>query len=168
VATAARPKVPKRRTGTDCSVVAMKQGTTRPAEGQVIARWIGSTDNGSNPARLQVKFGPYWQICSSQPSSSHQARRFYTARVNPVDLVCWAPVARNQLWDGTGAGLATPIRPGGCFQDPCRRHDFIEEYGITFPGTGAETGFRAHRSESAMRRRPSTCPKPTSRRLSDR
>jgi hypothetical protein len=45
--TAARPKVPKRRLGAHCLVVAMKRGNARGAKGVGHQRWIGSTGVGS-------------------------------------------------------------------------------------------------------------------------
>ena len=44
-----RPKVPKRRAGADCSVVAMKRGNARGAKGAGHRVVIGSTGNGMNP-----------------------------------------------------------------------------------------------------------------------
>src|SRR5580698_10311748 len=45
--TAARPKVPMRRLGAPCLVVAMKRGNARGAKGVGHQRWIGSTGVGS-------------------------------------------------------------------------------------------------------------------------
>src|SRR6516162_3314467 len=45
----ARPKVPKRRLGADCSVVASKRGNARGAKGAGHRHWRGSTGNGRNP-----------------------------------------------------------------------------------------------------------------------
>lgn len=45
--TAARPKVPMRRLGAHCLVVAMKRGNARGAKGVGHQRWIGSTGVGS-------------------------------------------------------------------------------------------------------------------------
>src|SRR5499433_4154918 len=45
----ARPKVPKRRLGADCSVVVMKRGNARGAKGAGYRHWRGSTGNGRNP-----------------------------------------------------------------------------------------------------------------------
>src|SRR4029077_16796582 len=45
--TTARPKVPMRRLGAHCLVVAMKQGNARGAKGVGHQRWIGSTGVGS-------------------------------------------------------------------------------------------------------------------------
>jgi len=42
----ARPKVPMRRGGADCFVVAMKRGNARGAKEAGHRRWIGSTDVG--------------------------------------------------------------------------------------------------------------------------
>src|SRR5215472_13974954 len=46
----ARPKVPMRRRGADCSVVVMKRGgcNARGAKGAGHRRWVGSTGNGRN------------------------------------------------------------------------------------------------------------------------
>jgi hypothetical protein len=49
VATTARPKVPMRRIGADCSVVVMKRGNARGAKGAGHRRRIGSTGNGRSP-----------------------------------------------------------------------------------------------------------------------
>src|SRR5947208_11992211 len=49
VAQTARPKVPMRRLGADCSVVVMKRGNTRGAKGAGHRHWRGSTGNGRNP-----------------------------------------------------------------------------------------------------------------------
>src|SRR5438132_2999246 len=49
VAQTARPKVPMRRLGADCSVVVMKRGNTRGAKGAGHRHWLGSTGNGRNP-----------------------------------------------------------------------------------------------------------------------
>src|SRR5260370_25923189 len=43
----AKPKVPMRRLGADCLVVAWKRGNARGAKGAGHRRWIGSTDVGS-------------------------------------------------------------------------------------------------------------------------
>ena len=45
--TTARPKVPMRRLGAHCLVVAMKRGNARGAKGVGHQRWIGSTGVGS-------------------------------------------------------------------------------------------------------------------------
>src|SRR6266566_6588064 len=45
--TTARPKVPMRRQGAHCLVVAMKRGNARGAKGVGHQRWIGSTGVGS-------------------------------------------------------------------------------------------------------------------------
>ena len=45
----ARPKVPMRRTGADCFVVAEKRGNARGAKGAGHRHWFGSTGNGRNP-----------------------------------------------------------------------------------------------------------------------
>ena len=45
--TTARPKVPMRRLGAHCLVVAMKRGNARGAKGVGHQRWIGSTGAGS-------------------------------------------------------------------------------------------------------------------------
>src|SRR5262249_53056079 len=45
----ARPKVPMRRPGADCFVVAMKRGNARGAKGAGHRHWRGSTGNGRNP-----------------------------------------------------------------------------------------------------------------------
>src|SRR5207245_7271363 len=45
----ARPKVPMRRLGADCSVVVMKRGNARGAKGAGHRHWLGSTGNGRNP-----------------------------------------------------------------------------------------------------------------------
>jgi hypothetical protein len=45
----ARPKVPMRRLGADCSVVVMKRGNARGAKGAGYRHWPGSTGNGRNP-----------------------------------------------------------------------------------------------------------------------
>src|SRR5215813_12584701 len=42
----ARLKVPMRRRGADCLVVALKRGNARGAKGAGHRHWIGSTDNG--------------------------------------------------------------------------------------------------------------------------
>ena len=42
----ARPKVPMRRSGADCFVVAMKRGNARGAKGVGHRHWIGPTGNG--------------------------------------------------------------------------------------------------------------------------
>src|SRR6266699_5846170 len=44
----ARPKVPMRRLGADCSVVVMKRGNARGAKGAGHRHWLGSTGNGRN------------------------------------------------------------------------------------------------------------------------
>ena len=50
VAQTARPKVPMRRLGADCFVVALKRGNARVERRErVIAIWLGSTGNGRNP-----------------------------------------------------------------------------------------------------------------------
>src|SRR5260370_17898332 len=46
----ARPKVPMRRGGADCFVVAMKRGNARGAKEAGHRRWIGSTDVGQPTA----------------------------------------------------------------------------------------------------------------------
>src|SRR6516225_10834677 len=48
-ATTARSKVPMRRRGADCLVLAMKRGNARGAKGAGHRHWIGSTSNGRNP-----------------------------------------------------------------------------------------------------------------------
>ena len=48
-ATTARPKVPVRRLGADCSVVASKLCNARGAKGAGHRHWRGSTGNGRNP-----------------------------------------------------------------------------------------------------------------------
>jgi len=48
-ASTARPKVPMRRLGADCSVVAAKRGNARGAKGAGHRHWFGSTGNGRNP-----------------------------------------------------------------------------------------------------------------------
>src|ERR1700758_792174 len=45
----ARPKVPMRRRGADCLVVALKRGNARGAKGAGHRHWLGSTGNGRNP-----------------------------------------------------------------------------------------------------------------------
>src|ERR1022692_1393119 len=45
----ARPKVPMRRRGADCLVIALKRGNTRGAKGAGHRHWLGSTGNGRNP-----------------------------------------------------------------------------------------------------------------------
>src|SRR6516162_6542194 len=45
----ARPKVPMRRLGADCFVVALKRGNARGAKGAGHRHWLGSTGNGRNP-----------------------------------------------------------------------------------------------------------------------
>src|SRR6266567_784666 len=45
----ARPKVPMRRLGADCSVVVMKRGNAHGAKGAGHRHWLGSTGNGRNP-----------------------------------------------------------------------------------------------------------------------
>jgi hypothetical protein len=42
----ARPKVPMRRRGADCSILAMKRGNARGAKGAGHRHWIGPTGNG--------------------------------------------------------------------------------------------------------------------------
>jgi hypothetical protein len=42
----ARPKVPMRRLGADCFVVALKRGNARGAKGAGHRHWLGSTGNG--------------------------------------------------------------------------------------------------------------------------
>ena len=42
----ARPKVPMRRRGADCSVLAMKRGNARRAKGAGHRHWVGPTGNG--------------------------------------------------------------------------------------------------------------------------
>ena len=49
VAQTARPKVPMRRRGADCSVLVMKRGNARGAKGAGHRLEIGSTGNGRNP-----------------------------------------------------------------------------------------------------------------------
>jgi len=44
-----RPKVPTHRIGADCSVVVMKRGNARGANGAGHRHWIGSTGNGRSP-----------------------------------------------------------------------------------------------------------------------
>ena len=44
-----RPKVPMRRVGADCSVIARKRGNARGAKGAGHRLEIGSTGNGRNP-----------------------------------------------------------------------------------------------------------------------
>src|SRR5215469_18083060 len=48
-ATTARSKVPMRRRGADCLVLAMKRGNARGPKGAGHRHWIGSTSNGRNP-----------------------------------------------------------------------------------------------------------------------
>src|ERR1700746_4233984 len=48
-ATTARSKIPMRRRGADCLVLAMKRGNARGAKGAGHRHWIGSTSNGRNP-----------------------------------------------------------------------------------------------------------------------
>src|SRR5665647_3578892 len=45
----ARPKVPMRRRGADCLVIALKRGNARGAKGAGHRHWLGSTGNGRNP-----------------------------------------------------------------------------------------------------------------------
>src|SRR6516162_8760378 len=45
----AKPKVPMRRRGADCPVVALKRGNARGAKGAGHRHWVGSTGNGRNP-----------------------------------------------------------------------------------------------------------------------
>src|SRR5262249_43205965 len=45
----ARPKVPMRRGGADCPVVALKRRNGRGAKGAGHRHWVGSTGNGRNP-----------------------------------------------------------------------------------------------------------------------
>ena len=68
----ARPKVPKRRLGADCSVVASKRGNARGAKGAGHRHWRGSTGNGRNP-----------MINGRQPSSGGTSRmmREYQVRI---------------------------------------------------------------------------------------
>src|SRR6516164_7141387 len=49
VAQTARPKVPMRRRGADCSVLVMKRGNARGAKGAGHRHCFGSTGNGRNP-----------------------------------------------------------------------------------------------------------------------
>src|ERR1017187_4499709 len=44
----ARPKVPMRRRGADCLVIALKRGNARGARWAVYPHWLGSTANGRN------------------------------------------------------------------------------------------------------------------------
>src|SRR5262249_34107003 len=48
-ATTARSKVPMRRRGADCLVLAMKRGNARGAKEVGHRHWIGSTSNGRSP-----------------------------------------------------------------------------------------------------------------------
>src|SRR6516162_6433442 len=48
----ARPKVPMRRLGADCSVVATKRGNARGAKGAGHRHLLGSTGNGRNPMSM--------------------------------------------------------------------------------------------------------------------
>src|SRR6476469_386572 len=99
--TAARPKVPMRRLGAHCLVVAMKRGNARGAKGVGHQRWIGSTGVGSTGSgrnliingRRQPSHGGtsrmmreyHVRICEGLgvqlPGSTRHSRR--------LDDVCW-------------------------------------------------------------------------------
>src|SRR6516165_4455961 len=66
----ARPKVPMRRIGADCFVVAEKRGNARGAKGAGHRHWFGSTGDGRNPrinGRRQPSRGGTSRMTQSSP-----------------------------------------------------------------------------------------------------
>jgi hypothetical protein len=99
--TAARPKVPMRRLGAHCLVVAMKRGNARGAKGVGHQRWIGSTGVGSTGSGRNLIINGRRQ--PSHGGTSRMMREYHV-----------------RICEGLGVQLPGSTRQSRCFRP--RRH----------------------------------------------
>src|SRR5262245_21350294 len=89
----ARPKVPMRRRGADCSVIAVKRGNARGAKGAGHRLWIGLTGNGRSliisGRRRRFRYASSW-VFHQAPGSDSTARligQWLTERLGQTFIV---------------------------------------------------------------------------------
>ena len=112
----ARPKVPMRRLGADCLVVAWKRGNARRAKGAGHRRWIGSTDvRSTDSGRSPILNG------RRQPSCGGTSRMNREAHV--------------RFCEGLGVKFPGPTRPWPPARPPASRAAYLGKPAAAPPTT---------------------------------